>query len=89
MIHGEAPAADDFDVNQRLHEMIENTQFKSLLQNIPQSMADLTKIMQMQTDIRVRERIKRMMKGLLDVIGADTKYPPQQTEPEKNQRDVL
>ena len=65
-----------FDVNKLLSET-RGPETKKMLDNAPQVMAELTKQTIENPDVRVRERIRAEMKGLLNLVLADTIYPQQ------------
>jgi hypothetical protein len=89
MVMVEAPIADNFDVNKRLGELTKGkTALAEMRKLIPHVYAELAQMMLDETDLRSRERCKRMMRGLLEFIAADTKYPAKQEEIKKNENEL-
>lgn len=79
---------DTFDIDVRMDELKKNSPaLTQIYSEIPKVMGELTSLMISEQDVRFRERIKRMMKGLLDMVTADTKYPPKQEAVIKNSED--
>lgn len=83
------PTVDGFDVNSRLAELTHGkTALAEIRTIIPRVYAELAQMMMDEPDLRTRERCKRMMRGLLEFIAADTKYPPKQEDIKKNENEL-
>ncbi len=71
-----AKSPEPFEVNEVLSKT-RGPETKQMLDKVPQVMAELTKQTIGNPDVRVRERIRARMKGLLNFVLADTIYPQQ------------